>query len=87
MTERLVFDADGFAAAVRRAMDQRGLSREAVADATGLSDGSVRRAQNGLSVSVDTVWSLIHWLREANPLKYSLVVEADPEPEYEEETA
>jgi transcriptional regulator with XRE-family HTH domain len=82
-----VFDADGFAAAVRRAMDQRGLSREAVADATGLSDGSVRRAQNGLAVSVDTVWALLHWLREAHPLRFSLVVEADPEPDYEEETA
>jgi hypothetical protein len=83
MTERLVFDADGFATAIRRAMDQRLMSRESVADVTGVPEGSLRRAQNGLPVSVDTVWALLHWLREPHPLRFSLVVEAD-EPEYEE---
>jgi hypothetical protein len=81
MSERLAFDTDGFAAAIRQAMDQRCMSREAVAEATGLGDGAVRRAQNGLVVSLDTAWALIHWLREAHPLKFSVVVEAEEDDE------
>jgi hypothetical protein len=83
MSERLAFDTDGFAAAIRQAMDQRCMSREAVAEATGLGDGAVRRAQNGLVVSVDTVWALMHWLREPSPLRHSIVVEAEEDDDEE----
>jgi hypothetical protein len=79
MSERLAFDFEGFAKALQKAMNQRGVSRETVAEATGLQDAAVRRAQNGLVVSLDTAWALLLWLREPHPLRFSIVVESEPE--------
>jgi len=83
MSERLAFDPDRFATAVRQAMDQRAMSRDAVAEATGLSEASVRRAQNGLAVSADTLVAMLYWMRQRDVLQYTRVVVGEDDEEEE----
>lgn len=79
MADRLAFDPTRFGETLRRRMHERGATRWAVSQQTGLGEAAVRRAEHGLPVSVDTIVGLLYWLRTPDVLQFTRVTDDEEE--------